>query len=83
MGKISTGMHEEREDARPWPGCFEWFEDLCIRREIWKVRMMDGHSKAPREVDCRLHGTPRIFLIFPCFSASPDRHGAKALEWRC
>lgn len=48
--------------------------------ENWAVSL-DGHSKAPREVHCRLHGTPGILLVLPYFSGPPpDRHEVKALD---
>lgn len=39
MGKTSTGMHEERVDARPGPRCFEWFGRILHSGGIGKVRL--------------------------------------------
>lgn len=73
-GKDRDGMHAERVDAKPGPGCFEWFGGILHSRGYWEGSL-DGHSKAPRVVDCRLHGTPEVSLLFACFLAPPDRHG--------
>lgn len=78
MGETSTGMHGERVDVRPGPGCFEWFGGICIQGNFGKVRLT---------VIARRQGWSIIPLTeherFPSSFRPNSRrrtHGVKALE---